>query len=134
MRNAIRRAILIAVILVLLAAAWPAYNFGIALGFWQPITRPKGVPRSARYVSLLEDGTWFDCSVDARRDLDVCKAWTQDGKLIADGEFRLEGEGRAASKSELRPSRVLTTNGRAYMIYLFGDHGAFSKVLVPVSK
>jgi hypothetical protein len=120
--------------LIVLAAAWPAYNVGIALGLWQPITRPIGVSRSARYVSLLEDATWFDCSVDLNRDVDVCKAWTPTGKLIADGEFRLEGEARAASKSELRPSRVLAKNGKAYMIYLVGQRGAFSKALVPVSS
>jgi hypothetical protein len=117
-----------------IAAAWFVYTLGVAFGFWQPVRRPSGVPATARYVSLIEDGTWFQCSVDAKRDLNFCRAWAQDGKLLANGYFRLQDEGRAATQSELRPSRVLRTNGRAYMIHLFGAKGAFSRALVPVDE
>ena len=120
--------------LSLIPVLWLAYTLGIVLGFWQPVTRPKGVSPSARYVSLIEDGTWFDCSIDLDKDVNICKAWTWTGRLIADGEFRLENEGRAATKLELRPTLVQVTNGRASMIYLFGERGAFTKILVPISR
>jgi hypothetical protein len=69
------------------------------------------------------------------KERDVCRAWKEDGRLIVNGDFRLEDENRAASKSELRPSQVLLDAGmRPYMIYLFGQDGAFSKILVPMNS
>jgi hypothetical protein len=109
------------------------YGLGVAFDFWQP-RRPPGVSTGAHYVSRIEDGTWFECSVDSKRDVDVCKAWDMNGQLIAAGDFRVECENRAAIQSELRPSSVLSTGGRAYLIYLFGDKGPESKSLVPVSR
>jgi len=133
MKRMIRKIIVIGIGAVLFAAAWPLYNLGVAFRLWQPL-RPAGVSPSARYVSLIEDGTWFDCTVDSQRNVNVCRAWNTSGKLVADGQFRLEGDGRAAIGSELRPSRVLGTDGKAYMIYLFGEHGALSRALVPVPQ
>lgn len=129
-----KRILRIASVSVLAAAAWPTYILGVAFGLWQPLTRPSSVSASAHYVSSVEDGTWFDCSVNVERNVNSCKAWDFGGHLIADGEFRLEGKDRAATASELRPSSVISSGGRAYMIYLFGKAGAKSGVLVPVDR
>jgi hypothetical protein len=120
--------------LALAALSWPAYIGGVAFGLWQPLTRPAGVSSEARYVSQIEDGTWFDCVVDQKRDVNICKAWDFEGHLVANGSFRLEGEDRAATRAELRPSSVVSSGGHAYMIYLFGDEGAHSRTLVPVDE
>jgi len=98
----VKRLVLIVVALLLVVAAWSVYNFGVLFGFWQPLTRPRNVSASARYVSIIETGAWFDCSVDSERNVDVCKAWDPDGRLIADGGFRLQGEDRAATTLELK--------------------------------
>jgi hypothetical protein len=132
-RLAVRRILLILVGLLVIVVAWPVYILGVAFGLWQPISRPRGVSASARYVSSIEDGTWFDCSVDLARNVNICKAWGFDGSLLADGEFRLEGTDRAATKAELRPSSVVSSGGQASMIYLFGKAGAESGALVPVN-
>ncbi len=58
------------------------------------------------------------------------------GNLIASGNYRLDGENRAADGSELRPSEVETYPGHPNLtdIYLFGDHGLIrGKLLVPVN-
>lgn len=133
-RPLIRRTLAVGAAILAIALAGPVYKLGIVLGLWQPATRPASVSESAHYVSLVEDGTWFDCRVDSKRNVDVCRAWDANGKLIAAGDFRLEGENRAAEKSELHPSWVATSDGRAYMIYLFGKHGAFTSALVPVGQ
>jgi hypothetical protein len=120
--------------LTIAATVRPIYVWGIVYGLWQPLKRPASVSKTAHYVSWIEDGNWFDCSVDRRRNVDVCKAWDADGRLLADGDFRLEGEDRAATESELRPSNVTSSEGRTYAIYLFGEQGARSKMLVPVKR
>ena len=122
-------AIAIAIGLVLL---WPLHTAGVVVGLWQPLTRPPSVSRSARYVTLVEDGTWFECIVDTSRNVNKCRAWTSEGLLIADGEFQLEDENRAATQEELKPSRVAVSEGRVHWIDLFGKGGAFSKRLLPV--
>lgn len=109
------------------------YPLGIALALWQPLIRPAGVSKSAHFVSTFEDGTWFDCSVDTPRNVDICRAWDEGGRLIANGDFRLEDEDRAATPSELHPSMILANNGKAYMIYLYGPYNKLQgKVLLPV--
>ncbi len=129
----VKRVFVIAAGFVVLGGAVPLYHAGIVFGLWQPLRRPPGVSPSAQYVSLVEEGTWFDCSVDSARNVDVCKAWNSDGQLIADGDFRLEGENRAATKSELHPTHVARGDGHVWMIYLNGKEGTFSKTLVPVT-
>ena len=64
--------------------------------------------------------------------MNFCRAWDSEGALLADGAFRLEETGRAAVGRELRPSHVERDKHQVYRIYLFGEHGAFSKALVPV--
>ncbi len=128
----VKRILLIVLGLLLAAGVWPAYSLGVAFGFWQPLTRPSSVSASAHYASQLEDGTWFDCSVDLKRNVDVCKGWDSYGRLLANGDFRLDGEDRAASAAELRPAWVDSGGGHAYYIYLFGKEGAEDRVLVPV--
>jgi hypothetical protein len=115
------------------------YIFGVVVGFWPPIARPRGVPASAHFVSMVEEQTWFDCSADLARNVDHCRAWDGSGKLIADGDYQLFAEKRAATASELRPIRVerfLTTSGRPLpvLIYQFEyDHrNSHSRPLVLV--
>ena len=79
---------------------------GISFNLWQPITRPAGVSSRARYVDAFKSAAWFDCSVNPVRDVDVCRAWDPDGRLIAFGSYRLDGKNRAATARELHPSRV----------------------------
>jgi hypothetical protein len=129
----VRRIFVIAAGLLIVAVAVPVYHAGVVFNFWQPLRRPQGVSPSAHYVSLVEEGTWFKCYVDSKRSVDVCKAWDADGRLIADGDFRLEGENRFATKSELRPTHVARGDGQVWMIYLNGKEGAFSKALVPAT-
>lgn len=124
---------IIIIVGVAAVVAWPIYLLGALLGLWQPWTRPPGVSATAHFVSSIEDGTWFDCEVDAIKNVNRCKAWDYQGQLVANGEFRLEGTNRAATRSELRPSSVISSGGHAYMIYLFGADGAQSRVLMPVN-
>src|SRR5258708_584013 len=91
----------------LIASILPLYKTGVSLGFWQPITRPSTVSRAAQHVTTLKQATWFDCHVDETRNVDVCRAWDNKGRLIADGDFRLEDEDRAATASELHPSYII---------------------------
>jgi hypothetical protein len=128
-----KRILLIGIGLAALVAAFPVYHLGIALSLWQPLIRPRGVSASAHYVSIVEEGTWFDCHLDFKRNVDVCKAWDPDGRLIVDGDFLLEGENRPASESELRPTHVARGDGQVWRIDLHGKDGNFSKALVPVS-
>lgn len=112
---------------------WTAYTACVSLGILQPLGRPHGVPASARYVSTFKQETWFDCRVDLPRNVDVCRAWDVNGKLMVDGDFRLEDEERAATAAELRPSQVISATGHVYMIYLYGnDNRVLGRVLVPV--
>jgi hypothetical protein len=101
------------------------YWFGILANWWSPLVRPHGVPPGAKHVFIWESAAWFDCSVDSKRDVDVCRAWDAWGRLVASGDFRLEGENRAATPGELRPSTPGRTNrsGLSGEIYLFGPNG-----------
>ena len=130
----------LAVIIIMALLFGPSvYRRGVQFGYWEPLSRPSGVPATAHYVSLVETGTWFDCSVDRGLDVDWCAAWDFTGKLIAKGAFQLEHEHRAATESELHPSLVEASEGNVYGIYLFrkqtflrGGVDAFSRTLVPV--
>jgi hypothetical protein len=133
-KRKIKLAIGIGVVLLLIVCAPTMYDMGVAFGLWQPLHRPHGVPRTARYVSTLTTETWFDCRVDLARDVDVCRAWGPDGALLANGDYRIDGEDRAARQSELKPSMVNGRGGMGYMIYLFGKDGFDSKILVPVDS
>jgi hypothetical protein len=114
-----------------------AYLVGVGLGFWQPLTRPVGIPSRARYVDTFKSAAWFDCSVEPTRSVDICRAWDTSGILIAFGSYRLDGENRAATSLELRPSRVLPYPGHPNLawIYLFdGDRRIDGRTLVPVNE
>ena len=117
--------------LALAACYFFVYPFGIVFGLWQPVVRPAGVSARAHYVSMIEDGSWFDCSIDEGENVNFCRAWDYQGRLRAEGEFRYEDEPRAARRDELHPSLVA---GRD-TIYLFGgpDHrDAFAHALYRV--
>ena len=83
-----------------------SYSVGITLGFRQPLVRPTTVSAGAKYVSIIKNGTWFDCSIDSRRNVNVCTAWDYKGRLLITGDFRLKGQNRAATKDELYPSAI----------------------------
>lgn len=121
---------------VLIASLRPAYLIGLSLGFWQPLTRPTSVPSRARYVDTFKGAAWFDCSTDRIKNVNICQAWDTDGNLIAFGNYRLDGENRAATALELRPSQVHLYPGHPNLAWidLFGDHHNFEgKTLVPVN-
>jgi hypothetical protein len=133
-RHGTKWAVVTGAAVALIALMWPIYKFGVVFGVWQPFTKPPGISSAAHYVSWIEDGTWFDCAVDLKRNVNTCKAWDSDGRLQADGDFRLECQGRAATNAELRPSSVSSSGGRGFAIYLFGKDGARSQTLVPVTN
>jgi len=132
----IRRALALVGVVVLIVISRPVYQIGVGLGFWQPLTRPAGVSTRARYVATTDDSAWIDCSFDAGKDVDVCRAWDDAGRLIAYGRYRLDGERRAAGPAELHPSEVAIYPGRPELawIYLEGAGGTRDKTLVPVSE
>lgn len=133
----IRKILLIIGVLVLLIVVPSGYQLGISLGVWPPLTRPPGVSRSARYVSFFEMPAWFDCSVNASRNTNTCKAWNRRGRLLADGEFQVENENRAAIASELRPVMVGCDkkDGKLVkVIYLGGQMGISGKRLIAVDN
>jgi hypothetical protein len=129
-----------------IAAAWIVYARGIQAGWWPPFNRPAGVPSGAIYVETPKRETWFECSVDLAKNVDNCRAWDRFGNLIAAGRYRLDGENRAATKDELRPSLVGGYWGsKQAWIYLFAPSGSglmrwfrgpniFGRVLVPVDQ
>ena len=122
--------------LVFIASLRPVYLIGVSLGFWQPLTRPTSVPKRARYVDTFKSAAWFDCSIDRTKDVNICRAWDTNGNLVAFGNYRLDGENRAATALELRPSQVHLYPGHPNLawIYLFGDHREIvGKTLVPVN-
>ncbi len=124
------------VVSILAAISWPAHQLGVALGFWQPIRRPPSVSTHARYIPAAKSAAWFDCSFGVVTNVDVCRAWDEQGRLVAHGKYRLDGENRAATERELRPSTVIPVPGHPELswIWLFGSKGTFSKVLVPVNE
>ncbi len=127
-----KRVLMVAAAALLILISCPAYRLGVALGFWQPLTRPLGVSQQARYVPGLKDSEWFDCSLDRTRDMDVCRAWDDAGRLIAYGNYRLDGEKRAATTGELRPSGVMGgPTGRPDLCWISLVGG---KTLVPVNN
>jgi hypothetical protein len=118
----LKKVLLVLVALLLVGLACTVYWFGVIAGWWDPLVRPANVTPRAHYVFVWEDAAWFDCSVDARRNVNVCKAWSDDGRLVASGDFRLKDENRAATSDELHPSALGPTNefGGSDTIYLFG--------------
>ena len=132
----IKRIVQFLVCVALISSLRPAYLIGVSLGFWQPLTRPSGVSTSAHYVDAFKSAAWFDCSVDGARNVNVCRAWDAGGNLIAYGNYRLDGENRAATAFELRPLAVYPYPGHPNLawIYLLGDHGIASRTLVPVNN
>lgn len=123
--------------ILILASAWCLYRFGIIMNWWSPVNRPATVSKEAHYVFVWESAAWFDCRVDEIRNVDVCRAWDNSGRLLAAGDFRIKGEDRAATKEELKPSAVGATNlnGLSDTIYLFGPKGLIEgKQLVRVGS
>ena len=133
-----RKILLCSLTVALAGVGWFLYSFGIFAGWWGPLTRPAGVSRRAKYVTIVESAAWFDCTVDAGRNVDVCKAWDTNGRLVTAGCFRLEGENRAATVEELHPSSVGASRAAGLppdTITLFGpNHLIWGKTLVRVDS
>lgn len=125
----------VSAVVLFIAALRPFYLIGVDLGLWQPFSRPIGVSSRARYIPTMKTEAWFDCSVDHIRNVDTCRAWDETGNLIAFGAYRLDGENRAATANELRPSMVHTYPGHPNLawIYLFKGNNVLGKTLVPVN-
>jgi hypothetical protein len=135
--SVIKRIVIVVGAVALIAALHPIYITGIAFGVWQPLSRPVGVSAKARYVETLKSAGWFECSVDRLKDVNVCRAWDRDGKLVAFGNYRLDGENRAATLIELRPSTVESYPDHPNLawIYLFDAHNTImGRTLVPVNE
>ena len=133
----VRRIAFVIAGLVALALIRPVYLVGVGFNLWQPFTRPVGVSSRAHYVDAFKTAAWFDCSVNTVKNVDVCRAWDRNGKLIAFGNYRLDGEGRAATMRELRPSMVQAYPDHPNLawIYLFDDSRTIAaKTLVPVDE
>jgi hypothetical protein len=131
-----KRAALIGGGIIFGALAYFVYLIGIGFDLWQPLTRPAGVSSRARYTSDLTRGWWIDCSVDDSHDVDVCKAWDDNGKLVAFGNYRLDEKNRAATEEELRPSVVHPgppDRPALAWIYLYKGHETRGRLLVPVN-
>jgi hypothetical protein len=96
-----KRILLVAVAVVLPGLSYPTYVAGIAFNFWQPLTRLSGVSRGAHYVDAFKSAAGFDCAVDSRRNVNVCRARDEEGRLVAFGDYRMDGENRAATQGEL---------------------------------
>jgi hypothetical protein len=125
--RAVKRALLAVLTIATLVAA---YFAGIELNFWPPLNRPPEVSRHARHFSNVKGSTWFDCRVDTARDVDLCAAWDESGRVIAYGAYRIDGANRAATAAELRPLRCNVHRlPQLSWIYLEGE-----KVLVPVNR
>jgi hypothetical protein len=87
------------------------------------LIRPTGVSSEAGYVFIFgKSAAWFDCHVDDKRDVEVCSAWDDHGRLETSDAFRLRDEKRAATRAELLPSLVGPADapGHSDIIYLFG--------------
>ena len=126
-----------AVAAVLAAAAfYVVYDMGVWMGEWEPLLHPSGVPSTAHFYSTIEEkqGLWFDCSVDVKRQVNPCRVWEENGRLLVNGDFRIEDGNRMATASELKPTRALWSHGKVYMICLAGLRGACDQMMVPVKE
>jgi hypothetical protein len=133
----IKRIVLVLGALAIITSLRPAYLIGVSLCFWQPLSRPSSVSEGARYVATFKSAAWFDCVLDRAKDVDVCRAWDEEGNLIAFGNYRLDGENRAATEGELHPSSVHSYPAHPNLawIHLSGDHGITEgRTLVPVNE
>jgi len=131
----VKRFLVVLAGVISLALVRPAYLAGVSLNLWQPFTRPAGVSKRAKYVDAFKRAAWFDCSVDAGRNVNACRAWDPDGNLIAFGNYRLEGQNRAATARELTPWEVHPYPGHPDLawIYLAGRNGGPRRTLAPVN-
>jgi hypothetical protein len=126
----IRRIVLVVAAVALVVATRPVYLVGVAFGMWQPLSRPSAVSARSRYVETLKSAGWFDCSIDRIKDVDVCRVWDRDGKLVAFGNYRLDPENRAARATELRYRRVEDYTGHPNLAWIYLSD---QRTLVPVN-
>ena len=132
----------LAVLTSLLVLTLGVVLFARFIGVWGTDNRPSSVPSDAKLVSLIETGTWFQYSFDPIHNANKVKAWDLNGRLLADGYFRLEEENRPATDLELNPSVVQFRYdvGKTDYIYLFkhqstwGGKEPFGKILVPIDE
>ena len=83
----------------------------------EPRVRPPKVPNSVVWAGGADGGAYIRCSVDAKRNVDVCEVWNDyTGDSTGPRDYQLEKEHRAATNSELK---FLGAAGDS--IYLAGD-------------
>ncbi|HXS14275.1 MAG TPA: hypothetical protein VN734_16360 [Acidobacteriaceae bacterium] len=69
----------------------------------EPKVRPAKVPGSAVWAGGADGGAYVRCSVDAKRNVDVCEVWNDNtGYSAGARDYQLEKEHRAATNSELK--------------------------------
>ena len=128
-----KRILLAVTVAALLGSSYPVYVVGVALNLWNPLTRPLAVPRRATHVNAFKSAAWFDCGVDSHRNVDVCRAWDEQGHLIAFGNYRIDGQDRAANNEELRPWSVRPgPNHNPRLAWIHRSDGGSPLTLVPV--
>jgi|SRR5215472_9239922 len=89
--------------IALLSTLWwlIACSGGRKLG--EPEVRPAKVPSSAVWAGGADGGAYVRCSVDAKRNVDVCEVWNDNtGYSAGPRDYQLENEHRAATNSELK--------------------------------
>jgi len=68
-----------------------------------PRQRPSGVPPNAVWAGGTDGGRYFLCTVDEPRNVNPCKVWNDEtGQIIANEDFWVSGEDRAANSAELK--------------------------------
>lgn len=93
---------------VALLVVWPLVAMLHLTGCNEPATleprvRPSGIPKDAIWAGGADGGAYVRCTVDLVHDVNPCSVWNDyTGEVVESGNYRLNKEGRAASKSELR--------------------------------
>jgi hypothetical protein len=86
-------------------------------GRLEPKVRPSNVPSSAVWAGGADGGAYLRCSVDAKRNVDLCEVWNDNtGYSAGQRDYQLEKEHRAATNSELKFLGAANDS-----IYLAGD-------------
>lgn len=87
-------------------------------GSLEPKVRPSKVPSSAVWAGGADGGAYVHCSVDIKRNVDVCEIWDDyTGQSTGPADYQLEHEHRAATEAELKflgaaSPYIFLTNGR----------------------
>jgi hypothetical protein len=68
-----------------------------------PTHRPNAVPANAVWAGGPDGGSYFLCTVDQARNVNPCTVWNEEtGEVMANGDFWVSGQDRAATSDELK--------------------------------